>query len=212
MNKNLSPASKARLFFFTTTVSLFASAILVAGYFTANIRANGPAILASHRCGLWVFDGERRSEAATRARLLDLGKEERAARYAEDCYRKRTGYNATLCSFFYHPILPFSRTITNDCPFQNEICRQNQTVTFSTPLIDASDIGMNTAATPKFRRNITCTPLSMDYPFIQNVTEDGVPTYYYNYGAKQGDGTPVNYTYKTVGNPWDRLAPVYDVL
>jgi hypothetical protein len=183
------------------------------GYFAAKIRTTGPALLDSERCGLWIFDGDRRSDAATRAGLHDLGKEERAAQYAEDCYRPSSGFDATRCDFFYRPRLSFSTPdYSNDCPFESGICRQNQTVTFTSPLIDGRDIGINSLATPRFKRSTTCTPLSMEYPFVQNTTRNGNTTYYYYYGARPGDDPPVDYTFKTVGDPWDRLAPVYDVL
>jgi hypothetical protein len=211
-SKDLTPGSKSWLFLFTAVVAGASSGMIIGGYYAAKIRTTGPARLASEHCGLWIFDGEKRSEAATRAGLLDLEKEERAAQYAEDCYTSSSGFDATRCDFFYRPKLSFSAaSYTNDCPFQNNICRQNQTVTFTTPTIDGNDIGINSPMAPKFRRRTTCSPLSMEYPFIQNTTENGTTTYYYYYGAKPGDDPPLNYTFKTVGDPWDRLAPVYDL-
>ncbi|KAH7397257.1 hypothetical protein BKA66DRAFT_546298 [Pyrenochaeta sp. MPI-SDFR-AT-0127] len=211
ISKELSKGDKLRLLIFTMFVAVFGSGIILGGYFWTKIRVDGPARLASDKCGLWLFEGEKRSEAATRARLIDLEKEERAAQFAEDCYR-RSGSVASRCHIFSQPSLPISDAkYTNDCPFQNEICRQNQTVTFTSRDIKATDIGINSPSGPKFRRSTACTPLSMDYPYIQNKTENNVTTFTYHYGPKYGDGGRVNYTYSTVGNPWDRLAPVYDV-
>ncbi|KAF2126276.1 hypothetical protein P153DRAFT_89302 [Dothidotthia symphoricarpi CBS 119687] len=211
-NEDLTRGERLRLIVLTAVVALCASGMIVGGYYASTIRLTEPARLASNRCGLWIFDGQSRSEAATRAGLLDLQREERAAEYAKDCYGPVSGINAVRCNLFYRSKLPFrAANYTNDCPFQNDICRQNLTVTFTTPTIDASDLGINSPTTHKFRRSTKCTPLSMEYPFVQNVTENGTTTYYYYYGGKPGDDPPVNYTYKTVGDPWDRLTPVYDL-
>jgi len=211
-SKNLTSRGKSLLFLYTAVVVGASAGMIIGGYYAAKISTTGPARLASDHCGLWIFDGEKRSEAATRAGLLDLEKEERAAQYAKNCYTSFSGFDATRCDFFYRPKLAFSAaSYTNDCPFQNNICRENQTVTFTTQMIDGNDIGINSPMAPKFRRNTTCSPLSMEYPFVQNNTENGITTYYYYYGAKPGDDPPLNYTFKTVGDPWDRLAPVYDL-
>jgi hypothetical protein len=207
----LAKADKLRLFIFTVCVALCVFGIMTGGYFMASVSVDGPAKLASKNCGLWLFEGGKRSEEATRARMLDLAKEERAAQFAEDCYG-RSGPIAPNCKIFYRPTLPvLDANYTNDCPFQNDICLWNSTVTFGTPLIDAKDLGINSPSTPKFRRSTSCTPLSMEYPYIQNKTENGTTTFTYHYGTKHGDGPPLNYTYTTVGDPWDRIAPVYDV-
>lgn len=209
--KELAARAKIQLLLFTITVVLLASGLILGGFFMTKITVDGPARLASNNCGLWLFEGEKRSEAATRARMLDLEKEERAAQFAEDCYGQSSSA-ASRCKVLYRPTLPVSKGIyTNDCPFSQDVCRLNQTITFKTPIIDARDLGINSPSTPGFRRSTACTPLSMNYPYIQNKTVNGTTTFTYHYGQKYSDGNPVNYTYLTVGNPWDRLAPIYDV-
>jgi len=205
-----SNCERFKLLLFTAIVALLASGVLAGGYFWAQIRIDGPARLASDKCGLWLFEGEKRSEAATRARMLDLEKEERAAQFAEDCY-DRPGSAAAKCKILYRPTLPMETTYTNDCPFTNDICRLNRTVAFTTTITDAKDLGINSPSTPHFRRSTTCTPLSMEYPFIQNKTQNGTTTFTYHYGSKQIGEKVINHTYSTVGDPWDRLAPVYDL-
>jgi hypothetical protein len=210
-NKELQTGDKLRLLAFTTGVVICASLVIVGGSFLAKIKADGPARLASGTCGLWLFEGEKRSEAATRAGLIDLGKEERAAQFARDCYGA-SGSLAPRCKTFYQPKLPVSDAIyTNECLFKNGICRYNQTVTFQTPWIDAKELGINSPSTPKFLHRISCAPLAMDYPYIKSKTENGTTTFTYHYGSKKEDGRSFNYTYMTVGHPWDRVAPVYDV-
>jgi hypothetical protein len=213
-NQDLTWGYRLCLLSFTVVLLLTALGLIVGGVFSAAMKSDGPARLASGSCGLWMFD-ERSGgpEAATRAGVLDLAKETRSAQYAENCYKMSSTFSASNCNFFYRQQLPFSQAkYTTDCPFQDQICRANQTVTFVTDLLDANDIGINTPTGPKFRRNTKCTPLSMEYPFIQNFTENGTTTYYYYYGEKKDGKEAVEHTYKTVGDPWDRLAPVYDVL
>ncbi|KAF2028253.1 hypothetical protein EK21DRAFT_114027 [Setomelanomma holmii] len=209
--ENLEKGDKARLAAFVFGVAVVVSATIVGAWFAAKVSVDGPALLASGRCGLWLYDGDSRSEAATRNRLLDLEKEERAAQFAEDCYRLNDTV-ASICKVLYRPTLPLEDAkYTNVCPFHNDICRINQTVTFTTPFIDAKDLGFNFPSSPKFRRNTSCTALSMNYPFVQNSTVNGTTTFTYHYGSRNDGDQNIDYTYKTVGNPWDRDAPVYDM-
>ncbi|KAH7091531.1 hypothetical protein FB567DRAFT_546248 [Paraphoma chrysanthemicola] len=212
--QDLTNRDKCWLAFFTFIVAILATGVIIGGYFAANVRVDGPAILASDRCGLWLYDSDKRSEAATRARMLDLEKEERASQFAEDYYGEANAV-AFRCKVLHRPTLPMSDPVySNDCPFYKDICRLNQTVTFTTPLIDAKELGFNTPVSPKFRRSTACTPLSMEYPFIQNQTVDGITTYTYHYGTKRtgNDGIhTINHTYTTSGDPWERDAPVYDL-
>jgi hypothetical protein len=202
---------KLCLSLFTTIVVTLAVGLIVGGYCLTNIRVDGAARLASEKCGLWLFEGENRSEAATRARMLDLEKEERAAQFAEDCYG-RPSIAVSRCKVLRQPRLPGAAPIyTNKCPFAPEICLRNQSVTFDTGLIDAKVLGINSPRMPKFRRSTTCTPLTMAYPFVQNTTSNGTTTYTYHYGTKTEGTQTSDQTYTTVGDPWDRLAPIYDL-
>ncbi|KAH7081265.1 hypothetical protein BKA63DRAFT_561824 [Paraphoma chrysanthemicola] len=212
--QDLTNSEKRWLALFTIIVALLATGVIAGGFFAAKVRVDGPAILASDRCGLWLYDSDKRSEAATRARMLDLEKEERAAQFAQDCYGEANAV-ASRCKVLYQPTLSVSDPVySNNCPFYKDICRLNQTVTFTTPLIDAKELGFNTPRSPKFRRSTACTPLSMEYPFIQNQTVNGTTTYTYHYGTKRtgNDGLHTNnHTYTTSGDPWERDAPVYDL-
>jgi hypothetical protein len=202
--------NRLRLLCFTMIVVALSSALIASGYFLTKIKLDGPARLDSERCGLWLSEGGKRSEAATRARMLDLEKEERAAQFAQDCYG-RPDQASSRCKFLHRPILPVSKNYTNDRPFAAEICLFNQTVTFKTPTIDAKELGINSLSTPKFHRSTACTPLSMTDKYIESTTTNNITTYTYHYGNKSEGGEAVNHTCSTVGNPWDQLAPVYDV-
>ena len=142
----------------------------------------------------------------------DLQKETRAAEYAQNCYGTPDMFNVVQCSLLYRSKLTFSSAIyTTDCPFDNEICGQNQSVTF-TAEVKASELGINSPHPSKFRRTTKCTPLSMDEKFIKNVTENGTTTYYYYYGEKPNDDPPRKYTFNTTGDPFDSFVPAYEVL
>ena len=199
---------------FTLCLSVTTVVFIAGGIFFTRIKTNGPAPLGSKKCGLWVFDRERGgAEAATRAGIRDLEKEIRAGEYAQHCYGSAEKFDAIQCNFLYRSKLLFSPPqYTTDCPFQNEICGQNQTVTFMTDTVEASDLGINSPRSPKFRRRTSCTPLSMEYPFIRNGTHNGTTTYYYYYGEKLLHSPPLDYTYTTTSDPFNGLAPAYDVL
>ena len=212
-NNELSRKSRFYLCLFVLLISATMVAFIVLGVYAARIQANGPALLASEKCGLWVFDRKRGGdEAATRAGIHDLEKESRAGAYAQNCYDKSDMFEDIQCNLLYRSRLGFSSArYTTDCPFQSEICAQNQTVTFTTESIYASELGINNKHSPQFRRRTSCTPLSMEYPFIQNRTENGTTTYYYYYGGKPLHTPPLDYTYTTTGEPFYRFAPAYDV-
>lgn len=212
-SEELSQSYRILLGVFIFILSCVMIGFYILGALAARIQANGPALLDSQKCGLWVFDRNRGGdEAATRAGIHDLEKETRAAEYAQNCYETPSKFDAIQCNFLYRSKLPFSPPqYSIDCPFQNEICSQNQTVTFISDDIDANELGINSGSSPQFRRRTRCTPLSMEYPFIQNRTENGTTTYYYYYGGKPLHHPPLDYTYTTTGDPFDRLAPGYDV-
>lgn len=210
---------RLRLLGFTIALALICGGMIVAGVYTSRVKASGPARLDAEKCGLWIFSRENGgNEAATRAGVLDLEKETRAAEYAQNCYGTPDAFDAIRCDFLYRPKLSFSPPEYSwKCPFDESICGQSQLATFksvkfTTEITDASDLGINAVATPKFRRSTECAPLNMNYPFIQNQTQNETTTYYYYYGEKPGHEPPVNYTYNTTGDPFERLAPVYDVL
>jgi hypothetical protein len=134
--------------------------LIIGGIYSARVMVGSVAKLQSDQCGLWIFDQEHSAEgAATRAGILDLKKEKRAADYAQNCYQKPGAFTARSCNYFYSPRLSFSRPeYTHDCPFDDSVCRMNRTVTFTTEITDASQIGINSRSPPKFRRRTSCTP------------------------------------------------------
>jgi hypothetical protein len=168
-NKNLSLDHRILLCLFVLFLSLAMVGFIILGVYVARIRANGPAIVDCKKCGLWVFNRQKGGdESATRAGIRDLEKETRAGEYAQNCYGTPDMFDVIQCNFLYRSRLSFSPAeYTSDCPFQNEICDRNETVTFTTDTVDATELGINSRHPPKFHRRTSCTPLSMECPFIQ---------------------------------------------
>jgi hypothetical protein len=192
----------------------------VANVFSADIATNRAALSSSTNCGIWEFDINAGDEAASRADIRDYQKEARAGEYARSCYDPPNVTDSMRCDFFYYPSIAFTSKSLDKCPFGSyDVCLGGlySAVTFDTGLVDASQIGINFETTHKFRRKTTCSPLNMNYPYVRNKTshDSNDVTYYYYYGSTYDDTTepPTNkdYTYKTSGNPFNWLAPVYSI-
>ena len=192
----------------------------VANVFSADIATGRAALSSSTKCGIWAFDTDAGDEAASRADLRDYQKEARAGEYARSCYDSSNVTNSMRCDFFYYPSIAFTSKSLDKCPFESyDVCLGGlySAVTFDTGLVDASQIGINFETTHKFRRKTTCSPLNMNYSYVRNKTshDSSEVTYYYYYGSTYDDTTEPptskDYTYKTSGNPFDWLAPVYSI-
>ena len=186
--------------------------IIVGGIELVHLKEVSPALLASKQAGLWIFPpnwGSR--DAQTRAAVRKLEKEVRAGDYATTCYSNEG--DAALCDSLYRRRLRTTKDRPLECPFKPEICHDSvRPVVFETGNIDAGDIGINHKKAPKFRRKTTCTLLSMNEPYITKTTDnDGTYHYYYNYGRKPLHRPPVDWTYNTTGDPFERTSPVYEV-
>lgn len=194
-------------------------ALVVAGVFSEKAFIGKAALWSSKNCGIWMFDSENAGDtAAARADLMDREKESRAGDYVKDCYEEPNRMSGSRCNFFYRPNITYSTSYSWECPFQDTgVCAgSQQAITFDTGLVDAADIGVNSKATYNFHKVTTCAPLSIEYPYVENQTHNGSTTYYYNYGKivdYEIDPPMIirNYTYSTTGNPFEWLAPVYDV-
>jgi hypothetical protein len=192
----------------------------VANVFSADIATGRAALSSSTQCGIWAFDDGAGDEAASRADLRGYQKEARAGEYARSCYDSSNATDSMLCDFFYYPSIAFTSKSLDKCPFESyDVCLDGlySAVTFDSGFVDASQIGVNFETTHKFRRKTTCSPLNMNYSYVRNETSHDTNdvTYYYNYGSTYDDTTDpptnTNYIYKTSGNPFDWLAPVYSI-
>ena len=108
--------------------------------------------------------------------------------YALSCYA--TKGNAQGCNTYVKSQLPFTSNHSAACPFQDGICRlNNSNILIDTGYIDShKDLGMNARPEDRFlyRRTTHCAPLvSEGYTSTINYNNSGIPVPYiqYNYGA-----------------------------
>ncbi len=191
------------------------------GYYATKTGYKGSFLWHSDQCGVWRFDSSRSGDAAaTRADVYNRGKEIRAAEYAKYCYdaieSNRDDVSRTmlpLCHFFQEQQISYNRTFSWDSPFPSDklLVEGVQPVTFDTGLVDATTIGVNYKEAWKFRRRTTCTPLRADHRFVDRTVVRGTETYKYYYGVINDTLGYTNYTFTSEGDPFDWLAPTYDV-
>lgn len=183
----------------------------VVGVLSAFVATDTTALWYSTECGPYVFDSiGAGDDIAARADVYDREKETRAGAYAKYCYHNLTTSTRPLhCNFFSTQKIPFTTAYDYRCPFpRQDICaRGAQAVTFDTGLVDAAVTGINDPYGYKFRRTTTCVPLSTEAPYVRNETADGIPEFSYLYGERIGRKD----TFHSVGDPFNWLAPTYDV-
>lgn len=85
-------------------------------------------------------------------------------------------------------------------------------VRFWTDEVDASVIGVNVAERPKFKRTTICVPLNIDQGFARKVSPVGTnDDDKYEYYLGSTDGTEIDFTFVTDGDPFDTNIPAYSV-
>lgn len=209
--------------FFVFYAQIIASAIL-----TDRMVTDRVGLLDSKKCGLYEYNNERYGEEeASRADILMVERERRAAAYAQECYDYGTNKKgkAMTCDFFYNSTIGYE-VKEAICPFdKKEVCfersQPGSAVTFDTGLKDSSLLGINANPTYKFRRISTCAALSAEPPYVEHFdNSDTDHGYLYEYGSMYNTSdtkceTPpeatTDYTMRIVGHPFDWQAPVYRV-
>ena len=176
---------------------------------SARIVSDRTGLSASTACGIWQFDINASDEAAYLDDIYNRQKEERASRYAQNCYNGEDSTDTLSCRLFYTHSIPFETKTQQACPFPSaELCAKGpySAISFDTGLIDSSVIGINSPSLHKFRRQTTCSPLNISESYISRPSQDSNNTvFYYNYGPTDG----ANFTFKTSGHPFQWLVPVY---
>jgi hypothetical protein len=177
------------------------------------------ALWLSTQCGVFQYDYRANGPSASlRNDVFNRAKEARAGDYAQACYSSSGLLTSMRCKSFHQQKIPFSNS-TPSCPFPDEdICLKGTrglgTIRFDTGIVDSSALGINSKSTYKFRREMTCAPLTQE-GFVRKVVENGVERYFYEYGQLYDDDNPpkpaFNYTYDTYGDPFYAPAGGYDV-
>lgn len=230
--KNSQWQSRHRFFWFFVVGSLFFAfyaQVIVGLVLTDSVATNRVGLLDSHNCGLWEYDNEKAGEEqASRADMLMVERERRAASYAQDCYDHGVDKHgkAMRCDFFYNSTISY-RVLDDKCPFYNTaVCTEGYqsgaAVTFDTGVVDSDVLGINYESTYKFRRKTTCAPLTSTTPFVRHFTnkvrnEAGYKYYYgslydtTNCSEEVHAPPPViqDYTMEITGHPFTWQAPVY---
>ena len=202
----------------TVILGLFVT-FVVAGVFSANIETDHAALLASNKCGIWMFDNAAGEEAASHADLRDIRKETQAGDYAKSCVHPDDAPDPKGCGLFYQRKIDYTSESVARCPFASPaVCYDGlfSATAFDTGLVSLNSIGINSEVDYKFRRRSTCAPLNMDFPFVQNKSDAaGDDAYFYYYGniTDEASCAPENheYTLKTTGHPFDWFAPGYSL-
>ena len=184
----------------------------VAGIFSAKIACNKAALSSSTSCGIWRFNARAGDGADYRNDLNNHQKEARASQYARNCYNSPDPTDSLGCNFFYNQSIAFTTKSYQKCPFESpELCLDGlySATTFDTGYVGASVIGINSPLTHSFRRKTSCSLLNMTYPYVsKEFSEDPNGTSYRNYFGPTDNN---EFTFKTFGNPFEWLVPVYSV-
>ncbi|KAF3766253.1 hypothetical protein M406DRAFT_11941, partial [Cryphonectria parasitica EP155] len=119
---------------------------------------------------------------------------ESSTNYAEQCYGSDDS-NLVGCDTFVHRNLPYNITTTAECPFDKNICLDdNSTIVLDSGLVDSrEDFGLNTPDGQQFqiRMRVECAPIRTEgYTTNFNLSDDRSYTQYW-YGPSGG-----NFTYE----------------
>ena len=176
---------------------------------SARMASDRTGLSASTACGIWQFNVSAGDEAAYLDDIYNRQKEERASRYAQNCYNGEDSTDTLSCRLYYTQSIPFETKTQQACPFPSaELCARGpySAISFDTGLIDSNVIGINSPITHKFRRQTTCSPLNISESYISRHPQDSDDTMlYYNYGPTDD----ADFTFNTSGHPFQWLVPVY---
>lgn len=160
-------------------------AFTVAGGFSSSISSGigNQVLLDGSNCGIVNYFPTSVKAALSIMNPYQAQKINNAANYAQQCYSA----NATGlfdCTSFVKDHLPATTDTQAPCPFQDSICRSNDSnLRLDTGLLDSSeDLGLNTPNDQKilYRAVLHCAPLVTSANFVSNAsTSDNYTRYWY---------------------------------
>lgn len=116
-----------------------------------------------------------------------------AANYAQQCYSSNA--TGTLdCTTFVKRRLQFNSVLNASCPFENSICRTNDSnLLLDSGLISSDDLGLNMPSSQRmfYREVLQCAPL-VTHGYASNARVEYQNYTRYSYGAS----TKYNWTYE----------------
>ena len=132
------------------------------GIFSANIVSDLVALLVPSGCGIYMVND----------RLERFNRYRTAIEYRDQCYKKDAPTEG--CDHLYISTLPYAEINNDECPFEGQACLGSaMAYTLDTGLLDANNLGINTAKKLQFRRKTTCTPLKTGSFIDRNVNCSG---------------------------------------
>jgi len=192
-------------------------AYLVAGSFSTTMPVELLGLSASKHCGSWSLRKDAGKEAEDDDDLLQAQKEMRAGQYGRDCYGHRSVTSPDRCAFFESQTISYNVQIGQECPFKDKnFCAGGgyTAARFTTGLVDASVLGINTGKPPKFNRTTICVPLYLDQGFVKEIPPGPhYHDYQYEYylGPVNDSDYHSNYTFRMFGDPFKWDVPAYSV-
>jgi len=193
-------------------------AFAAAGSFATTMPADSLGLSASKHCGSWSLDFKNAgNELKDNDDLLQVQKEMRAGQYGRDCYGHRSVPSPAQCAFFDNQTISYEVLKGQDCPFTDrDICAGGgyTAVRFSTGLVEASVLGINSPKAPKFNRTTVCVPLELKNEFVKEIPPDIQHRdyrYEYYFGPVKDSEYSSNYTFRTFGDPFTWDIPAYSV-
>lgn len=165
------------------------SSFVVAGSFSSRISTDvgNEVLLRPNHCGFI-----HNSQTAAGNTLMTSYLHQRistAMNYADQCYEKEPGSSMVECKRFIVPKLPSSVHSTAGCPFQESLCRSNNSnLLLDTGYIDSREhLGLNTPDSQRFqqRQVLHCAPLKVE-GYEKRVISSNQTFVTYNYGSMIG--------------------------
>lgn len=176
------------------SAALAFSVFTVAGGFTSSISSGigDEVLIDGSQCGILTTSVMMSDTLSTLYPYLYQSMNN-AANYAQQCYSSNA--TGTLdCTTFVKSRLQFSSDLKASCPFNDTICRSNDSnLLLDTGLISSNDLGQNMPSGQPmfFRKVLHCAPLSTDGLVSNSSTEYNNYTRYW-----YGDSRRHNWTYE----------------
>lgn len=164
--------------------------VLIASIVSAGLATDTIAVSKADTCGTYVY--RPGSKNPSNSVEFEHRVEAESGLYADECY----GASSLIenCNKFYNQSISYSLDNKAECPFDGNVCHgMNESIMFTTGLVPASVLGVNTPNPLLFSRTMTCSPLvtGSDYVSI-GISDLGEEQWEYWYGRSLAQYTWAN--------------------